>query len=114
LSQFKRDGRSNEVEATTATARLPGLEIEIVHRPAVGGEGEQLSIHLQAVPSFEAFGRYFEAANPFAVWSEMTRLVWLPWLAATRASMLPWNLAPPAPKPGTEAAGSPHRLPPPR
>jgi hypothetical protein len=111
LSQFKRDGRLGEVEAATATARLPGLEIEIVHRPAVSGQGEQLSIHLQAVPSFEAFSRYFEAANPFALWTEITRLVWLPWLEVTRASMLPWNLSPLLPKPGTEAAPSPHRPP---
>jgi hypothetical protein len=33
----------------------------------VSGDGEQLSIHLQAMPPFEAFDRYLEAANPFAL-----------------------------------------------
>jgi hypothetical protein len=28
--------------------------------------GEQISINLQAVPLFDAFGRFVESANPFA------------------------------------------------
>lgn len=107
MSQFKRADPLGEVETTTATASLPGFEIEIVHRPAVRGDGEQLSIHLQAMPSFEAFGRYLEAANPFTFWSEMARLAWLPWLEAARTAMQPWNVPPP-PKPGADAARSPH------
>jgi Protein of unknown function (DUF2905) len=50
------DSSAQELGATRATARLPGLDIEIVDRPSMGGEAEQLSIHLLAVPSFEAFG----------------------------------------------------------
>jgi hypothetical protein len=53
-------------DTTRATARLPGLDIEIVHRRLPSGDAEQLSINLQAVPSFEAFGRFLEAANPLA------------------------------------------------
>jgi hypothetical protein len=53
----------HEDDITRATARLPGLEIEIVHRRLPGGEGEQISINLEAVPSFEAFGRFLETAN---------------------------------------------------
>ena len=56
----------HEDDITRATARLPGLEIEIVHRRLPGGEGEQISINLEAVPSFEAFGWFLETANPFA------------------------------------------------
>jgi hypothetical protein len=52
----------HEDDTTRATAHLPGLEIEIVHRRAPGGDAEQISINLQAVPSFEAFGRFLEAA----------------------------------------------------
>jgi hypothetical protein len=53
-------------DETRATARLPGLEIEIVHRQSPGGSGgEQISIKLRAVPSFEGFGRFLETANPF-------------------------------------------------
>ena len=43
-----------------ATARLPGLDIEVVHRRSPGGDREEISINLQAVPSFEDFGRFVE------------------------------------------------------
>ena len=60
--------RHIEDEATRATAHLPGLDIEVVHRRAPSGEAEQLSINIQALPSFEAFGRFVERSNPFAFW----------------------------------------------
>ena len=69
----------NEDEITRATAHLPGLDIEIVHVRAP--DAERISVHLQAMPSFEAFGRLVESANPFAFWAEAARLAWLPWLA---------------------------------
>ena len=47
-----------------------GLEIEIIHRRSSGAGAEQISINLQAVPSFEAFGRFLETANPFAFWAQ--------------------------------------------
>jgi hypothetical protein len=61
----------------TATARLPGLDIEVVHHRSTGGDREEISINLQAVPSFEAFGRFLEATNPFVFWAEATGLAWL-------------------------------------
>jgi len=86
---------------TRATATLPGLEIEIVHRRPRESEGEALSITLQATPSFETFGRSLEAANPLAFWTQAVQLAWLPllggswlgatWLGASRALMLPWT-----------------------
>ena len=42
----------HEDDTMRATAILPGLEIEIVHRRSPGGDAEQISINLQAVPSF--------------------------------------------------------------
>ena len=60
-----------------ATTRLPGLDIEIIHRRSPEGDREGVSINLQAVPSFEAFRRFLEAANPFVFWAEATRLTWL-------------------------------------
>jgi hypothetical protein len=45
---------------TSATARLPGLEIEIVRRKSPASDAEQISINMKAVPSFEAFGRFLE------------------------------------------------------
>jgi hypothetical protein len=53
-----------EDDTTRATAHLPGLEIEIVHRRSPGAEVEQVSINLQLVPSFEAFGRFVETNKP--------------------------------------------------
>jgi hypothetical protein len=82
----------------TATARLPGLDIEVIHRRPPGGDREEISIKLQAVPSFEAFVRFLEAANPFVVWAEATRLTWL---EAARALTLPSSAARTLPKSGS-------------
>jgi hypothetical protein len=83
--------QSDDSHATRATASLPGLEIEIVHRRSPGADVEALSINLQATPSFGAFGRFLETANPLAFWAHALQLAWLPWLSATRALTLPWN-----------------------
>ena len=44
----------SEYDQTRATARLPNLDIEIVHRRRWEGDEEQLVVMLRAVPSFEA------------------------------------------------------------
>jgi hypothetical protein len=49
----------------------------------------------------EAFGRYLEAANPFAFWAQAARLAWFPWLAVVRAVMPP-DVAPPLPSAGSD------------
>ena len=66
-------GQIVEDNTTWATARLPGLNIEIIHRRSLNDEAEQISINLQAMPSFEAFGRYLETANPFAFWAQLSK-----------------------------------------
>jgi|SRR5262249_55793592 len=96
---------NRDVDTTRASARLPGLNIDIVHSQSRDGGSEQISITLQAVPSFEAFGRALEAANPFAFWTQAMRLAWLPWLEAARIAMLPPSL--PAPKSSTKAVPPP-------
>ena len=73
MSDFKEAAPQSEIGATKASARLPGLNIEIVHRQSPDGDSEQISISRQAVPSF-AFGRFLEAANPFAFWVHAGRL----------------------------------------
>jgi hypothetical protein len=103
LSELKRDPRQSEIGATRAIARLPGLNIEVVHRQSPDGDGEQISITLQAVPSFEAFGRFLEAANPFVFWVQAGQLAWLPWLEAVRAAMLPFSSASALPEAGSNA-----------
>jgi hypothetical protein len=95
VSEFKGAARQSDVNTTKASAHLPGLDIDIIYRRSPDGEAEQISINLQAVPSFEAFGRFLEAANPFAIWIEAARLAWSPWLVAARAAMLPLSLASP-------------------
>jgi hypothetical protein len=90
--------QQNEGHITRATAQL--LQIEIAHHQSPAGDAEQISISLQAVPSFEAFGRFLEATNPFAFWAQAMQVAWVPWLEAARALMLPWRGAPPQLGPG--------------
>jgi hypothetical protein len=86
---------SSEPDATRAVARLPCLEIEIVHRRPTDNV-EQISINLQATPSFEAFGRFVRAANPFVFWLQAAQIAWQPWLVAARM-FAPATAAPPLP-----------------
>src|SRR5262245_32194381 len=95
LSEVKGATQQSEVGATWGTARLPGRSIGVGHRQSPDGDSEQISINLQAVPSFGAFGRFLEAANPFAFWVQAGRLAWLRWFKAGRAVMLPFSSAPP-------------------
>jgi hypothetical protein len=77
------------IEATRASARLPGLDIDIIHRQSQNGDWEQMSINIRAAPSFEAVGRSFEAADPFTLWMQAAQLVWMPWLLTAQTMMLP-------------------------
>ena len=95
MSDFKRAVPQSETGATKASARLPGLNIEIVHHQSPDGDSERISISL---PSFEAFGRFLEAANPFAFWVQAGQLAWLPWLEAARVAMLSFSSASALPK----------------
>ena len=91
---------------TRATARLPGLEIEIVHRKLPGADAEQISINLQAMPSFEAFGQFLETTNPFAFWAQAVQMAWFPWLGAARTLMSPWSFLPTPQKLGSGNDGT--------
>ena len=66
----------NSIDLRTTT-RLPGLDIEVLHRRSPDGDREEISVNLLVVPSLEAFGRFLGATNPFAFWAEATRLTWL-------------------------------------
>jgi len=85
----KYDDATHSADAVTARAQLPGLNIEIVHRRSPDEAAEEISITLRAVPSFEAFGRHLETANPFLFWAQAMQLAWLPWLHAARAMSVP-------------------------
>ena len=96
-----------EGEPIRATAHWPGLDVEIIHRRSPDGDGEQISITLQAVPSFAAFEQYLRAMNPFVFWAEAARLAWAPWLQAARTTTLPFVDSPRLTKvdPQAEAEG---------
>ncbi len=97
MSELKE--QFHEVTEATATARLPNVDIEITHRRSPQGDSEQFLITLQAVPSFEAFGRFLEGANPFTFWAEATKLAWLSWMDVARFAMLPLSLGASLPPP---------------
>ena len=71
----------SDYEETTAVAHLPQLDIEIRHRRPWQGDAEEMTITLRAVPSFEAFGRFLEGANPMLLWMQWMQAAWSPWLA---------------------------------
>jgi hypothetical protein len=81
--------RENEIDATRASAHLPGLDIDIIHRQSPSGDWEQISINLRAAPSFETFGHFAEVADPFTLWAQAARMMWMPWLLAAQTMMLP-------------------------
>lgn len=77
----------SDIEETEAVALLPRLKIEIQHSRSPAGDAEQLSINVLALPSFEAFGNFLEAANPFLFWMRFAQTAWSPWFAAFPASL---------------------------
>jgi hypothetical protein len=81
--------RENKIDATRASAHLPGLDIDILHRQSPNGDWEQISINLRATPSFESLGHVFRAADPLTLWMQAARLMWMPWLLTAQAMMLP-------------------------
>jgi len=94
-------------DITRATARLPGLEVEIIHRRSPATDTEQISVTLQAAPSFEALGQFLQTANPFGLWVQAARMAWFPWLGAASPLVLPWSVssAPPKLNPGQTQPG---------
>jgi len=76
------------MEETRAIAHLPNLDIEILYRQQPDQGAEQLQISLRAQPSFEAFGRWFEASGPASAWLALNPL--LAWQQAALAFWAPW------------------------
>lgn len=83
----RKQRQESGIDATRATARLPGLAVDINFHRSPDGDWERMSINLRATPSFETFGRLFEAANPFVFWAEAIRLTWMPWVLAAQTMM---------------------------
>ena len=84
-------------DETRATARLPNLDVEILHRRPWECNEEQIAVMVRVVPSFETFGRLLEASNPFLVWSRMMEAAWSPWVRSLTTALPPSVRAPPLP-----------------
>jgi hypothetical protein len=106
LSEFDDAAQARDSDGIRATARLPSLTIEIVHRRTPDGDAEEISINLQAVPSFEAFGRFVETMSPFAFWAHAMQMAWLPWLAAVQTFAPPRLALPQIAPDGSRSADS--------
>lgn len=63
---------------TRAMARLPGVDIAIVHTAAHDGRGESVTVMLQKTPPVQV-----ALYDPFGVWMQMAQAAWAPWLAVT-------------------------------
>jgi hypothetical protein len=70
----------SDYDDTKAVARLPNLDIEILHRRPLKGDEEILNITLRATPSFDAFFQAFEGRNPALFWLRAVEAAWSPWL----------------------------------
>jgi hypothetical protein len=86
-------------DETRITGRLPNLEIEIRHRRTE--DGEQISISMIAMPSFEAFARVIEAGNPLLAWMGFNPF--LAWMKAAEQFWLPMLRGLPAPSSEADA-----------
>jgi len=75
----------SEYDDIRATARLPNVDVDILHRRQWGGGTEQLLVAVQVVPPAEAFGRLLELSNPLLVWTRMMEAAWSPWMRALAA-----------------------------
>jgi len=98
-----------DLDETRASARLPHLDIDIVHRRSRGGAAEQLSVTLQATPSFDAFAQFLQTVDPIQFWARVAQMMWLPWLAPLQ-TLAPRRIsdrgtsATPSPRPPAEAS----------
>ena len=96
-------------DETRATARLPNLDIELLHRRPWEGNEEQLVVMLRAVPSFEAVGRWLEVSNPLLVWTRMMEAAWSPWVHGLTMALSPSFRPPSLPgfDPGSQGRADP-------
>lgn len=87
-------------EVTRGIAKLPALDVELVHDRSEDGGAERVAIRLTGRPDLESAAKMVEphlltlmmAANPFlAAPMKMAQQFWAPWLAMNPAlkAMLP-------------------------
>ena len=74
---------------TRATARLPGMEIELRYREAPEEGAEYLQISLKATPDLAAVGRSFLHPLAMALLPAIPLLLWQQSMAAMMGAWLP-------------------------
>jgi hypothetical protein len=79
---------SGDPEETRAYARLPGLDIAVLHRGVHGG-GEEMVIAVRTAPSLAALGRPLGAADPLLLWMRLGQAAWASWLGCLAAASAP-------------------------
>ncbi len=81
-------------ETTRGIAKLPSLDVELVHDKSESGDAERLAIRVTGRPDLESAAKMVEphlltmmmAANPFlALPMKMAQQFWAPWLAMNPA-----------------------------
>lgn len=68
-------------DETRAIARLPGLDIAILHTRAQAGQGERLAVVMQRTAPLPPLA----LPDPVSLWLQMAQAAWAPWLALTGA-----------------------------
>jgi hypothetical protein len=79
---------SGDPDETRAYARLPGLDIAVLHRGVHGG-GEEVVVAVRTVPSSAAFGCPLGAADPLLLWMGLAQMAWASWLGCFAAATTP-------------------------
>ena len=71
-----------------ARATLPGMTLEIVHRPADASGPETIGLLIKGAPNLPGMpdllalsGPGGAGSDPMSMWLEITRQAWAPWLA---------------------------------
>jgi hypothetical protein len=70
---------SGDRSEVRVSARLPNLDIAVLHHAGGEGEGEQVILALRAVPSFAA-RQDLIGANPVLFWMRLSQAFWGTWL----------------------------------
>jgi|GEM_PF-4533744 len=65
-----------------ARAALPGMTVELLHRPATADRPEAMGVIITGMPNLPQ--------DPLQLWMEAQRLAWAPWFAL-------WGIALPSP-----------------
>jgi hypothetical protein len=65
-------------DETRTVARLPGLDIAILHRGAHSDGGEEVMLALRVVSPLRGPGHLGQAAHPLLFWTALAQAAWSP------------------------------------